>query len=48
MLEHVAFILKVSIPQSQSVFYKDTIQAVIIFASMKKLRLFISTLNMGR
>lgn len=55
MLEHVGFILKAYLPQSQesqgwkSVFYKDTIQAVIMLASMKKVsRLFISTLKYGK
>lgn len=55
MPEHVAFILEAYLPQSKvsqgqkSVFYKDTNQAVITLASIKKDQFFlISTLRYGK
>lgn len=51
MLEHVCFILKAYLLQSQGwtcVFYKDTIPDVIMLASMKRVSgLFVSTLKYG-
>lgn len=55
MPEHVVFILEAYLPQSKvsqgqkSVFYKDTNQAVITLASIKKDQVFlISTLRYGK
>lgn len=55
MPEHVVFILEAYLPQSKvsqgqkSVFYKDTNQAVITLASIKKDQFFlISTLRYGK
>lgn len=55
MPEHLVFILEAYLPQSKvsqgqkSVFYKDTNQAVITLASIKKDQFFlISTLRYGK